>query len=104
MRRQNFCFLFLMALLTLLAGCINYDQNVEISTNGSGKMLMHYSLAQQLTAMMALGSQSNDKKENEMPFKIKEDEVRKDLQAKGVRVDKFETKTEGDQSHFYVSI
>jgi len=65
---------------------------------------MHYALAQQLTAMMALGDQSNDKKDNDMPFKIKEDEVRKDLDAKGVKVEKFETKTEGDQSHFYVTI
>jgi hypothetical protein len=107
MKKFTIRFFGIVGLLAIayLAGCINYDQDVEISSNGSGKMLMHYSLSQQLTAMMAMGDQSSGKKEdNQMPFKIKEDEIRKDLQAKGVKVEKFEQKTEGDQSHFYVTI
>jgi hypothetical protein len=86
-----------------LAGCINYDQQVELNSNGSGKMLIHYSLAQQLVGMMAMGQASGDQKKD-MPFKVNEPEIRKDLGVKGVRIDKFEQKTEGDQTHFYITV
>ena len=64
------------------------------------------SMAQQLVSMMQMGGQAagGDNKEQQMPFKIKEDEVKADLKAPGVKVEKFETKTEGDQQHFYVHI
>ena len=39
-----------------------------------------------------------------MPFKLKEEEVKADFTAPGVKVEKFETKTEGDQQHFYVHL
>jgi hypothetical protein len=107
MRKFTTRILGVLALLVFayLAGCINYDQDVQINENGSGKLIMHYSLPQQLTAMMAMGDQSTEKKEdNQMPFKITEDEVKKDLAAKGVKVEKFETKTEGDKNHYYVTI
>ena len=66
---------------------------------------MHYSIPQQLVAMMAMGGQSGDEgKKEEMPFKFKEDEIKSDLKAEGVRVEKFETKAEGDKQHFYVQV
>jgi hypothetical protein len=91
-------------LAVTLAGCINYDQQVDVNKNGSGKMIMHYSMAQQLVSMMSMGDQGGGGSDQEMPFKLKEEEVKKDLAAQGVKVDKFETKTEGDQQHFYVHI
>ncbi len=90
--------------LLLIAGCINYDQQMELNTNGSGKMVMHYSMAQQLVSMMQMGGSAGGEGDQEMPFKLKEDEVKADLAAPGVKVEKFETKTEGDQQHFYVHI
>jgi hypothetical protein len=97
---------FTCLILLLTAGCINYDQQMELNSNGSGKMVMHYSMAQQLVSMMQMGEGASGgaEKENEMPFKLKEDEVKKDLTAPGVKVEKFETKTEGDQQHFYVHL
>jgi hypothetical protein len=90
----------------LLGGCINYEETIELNSDGSGTMLMHYSMAQQLTAMMAMGGQgqTGSDKPPDFPFKIKEDEVKADLTAKGVKVQSFETKTENDQQHFYVKV
>jgi hypothetical protein len=86
-----------------IAGCINYEENVELKSDGSGKMTMHYSIAQQLFAMMQMGQNTGEKKD-EMPFKFKESEIRADLTAPGVTVEKVESKAEGDQQHFYVSL
>lgn len=96
--------LFLAALF--LAGCINYEQDVTLNANGSGKMLIHYSLAQQLVGMMAMGGQDSgeQKQDQEMPFKVTEADIRKDFSMKGVKVEKFEQKTEGDQAHFYITV
>jgi len=96
--------LFIVLLSSLLiAGCINYEENVELNKDGSGKMIMHYSIAQQLFAMMSMGQNTGEKKD-EMPFKFKESEIRADLTAPGVTVDKVESKAEGDQQHFYVNL
>ncbi len=101
---RTLCSFACLALL-LIAGCINYDQQLELNANGSGKLVMHYSMAQQLVSMMQMGGQAGGgDKEQQMPFKIKENEVKADLQSPGVKVEKFETKTEGDQQHFYVHI
>lgn len=101
---RTLCSFTCLALL-LIAGCINYDQQLELNANGSGKLVMHYSMAQQLVSMMQMGGQAGGgDKEQQMPFKVKEDEVKADLQSPGVKVEKFETKTEGDQQHFYVHI
>lgn len=94
--------LFLSTLF--VAGCINYDQEVQLNANGSGKMLIHYSLAQQLVGMMAMGGQEQGEKKPDMPFKVTEADIRKDLTVKGVRIDKFEQKTEGDQANFYITV
>jgi hypothetical protein len=70
-------------------------------------MIMHYSLSQQLVAMMSMGDQGGgggDDQSKDMPFKLKEEEVKADLQAPGVKVEKFETKTEGENQHFYVHL
>jgi len=66
-------------------------------------MTMHYSIPQQLFAMMQMGQDSGEKKE-EMPFKFKESEIKSDLAAQGVAVDKVEQKAEGDQQHFFVTL
>ena len=97
---------FTCLLLLLAAGCINYDQKMELNSNGSGKMVMHYSMAQQLVSMMQMGGAAGGESggDQEMPFKLKEEEVKADLAAPGVKVEKFETKTEGDQQHFYVHL
>jgi hypothetical protein len=100
---RTLCSFTCLALL-LIAGCINYDQTMELNSNGSGKLVMHYSMAQQLVSMMQMGGSAGGEKDQQMPFKIKEDEVKADLTAPGVKVDKFESKTEGDQQHFYVHI
>jgi hypothetical protein len=75
-----------------------------LNANGSGKMIVHYSLAQQLVGMMAMGNQSGGEQKQDMPFKVNESDIRKDLTAKGVRIDKFEQKTEGDRAHFYITL
>jgi hypothetical protein len=90
-------------LVLFFAGCINYEKEVDLNANGSGKMLIHYSLAQQLVGMMAMGGQQEGQKQ-EMPFKVNEADIRKDLTVKGVKVEKFEQKTEGDQTHFYITV
>jgi hypothetical protein len=97
---------FACLVLLLAAGCINYDQKMELNANGSGTMVMHYSMAQQLVSMMQMGGSAGAEGggEQEMPFKLKEEEVKADLNAPGVKVEKFETKTEGDQQHFYVHL
>lgn len=89
-----------------IAGCINYEQTTDVKANGGGSLIMHYSLSQQLVAMMQMGGQQggSDDKAKDMPFKLKEEEVKADLKAPGVTVNKFETKTEGDNQHFYVTI
>lgn len=94
--------LFLTALF--FAGCINYEQDVTLNANGSGKMLIHYNLAQQLVGMMAMGDPGAGDQKQEMPFKVKEADIRKDFSVKGVKVEKFEQKTEGDQTHFYITV
>jgi hypothetical protein len=109
MRLQNVPVgIWLTALLVLsIGGCINYDQTAEPKANGSGTLIMHYSLSQQLVAMMQMGGQQSggeEDKTKDMPFKLKEDEIKADLKADGVKVDKFETKTEGENQHYYVHI
>ena len=41
---RTLCSFTCLALL-LIAGCINYDQQLEMNANGSGKLVMHYSMA-----------------------------------------------------------
>lgn len=102
--RIRFSLIILVAFL--ITGCINYEEIIDLKSDGSGTLSMHYSLSQQLSAMMAMGGQAGGEgdKPPEFPFKLKESEVKADLQAKGVKVEKFETKTENDQQHFYVNI
>jgi len=101
---KNVKVFFLIVFAVLVAGCINYEEDIELNADGSGKMLMHYSIPQQLHAMMELGQDTQQDKQEEMPFKFKEAEIRADLQAPGVTVEKVESKAEGDQQHFYVYI
>ena len=73
---------FTCVLLLLAVGCINYDQKMELNSNGSGKMVMHYSMAQQLVSMMQMGGDAAGGEtggDQEMPFKLKEEEVKADL-------------------------
>jgi phosphatidylinositol mannoside-binding LppM-like protein len=100
---KKYKIVFVSILCLFIFGCINYDETVELNKDGSGKITMHYSIPQQLFAMMQMGQDSGEKKE-EMPFKFKESEIRSDLTAPGVTVDKVEEKTEGDQHHFYVTL
>jgi hypothetical protein len=97
--------LFLVILcVVFIAGCINYEENVKLNADGSGTVVMHYSIAQQLFAMMQMGESTAEKgKEDEMPFKFSEAEIRSDMNAPGVTVEKVESKAEGDQQHFYVT-
>jgi hypothetical protein len=106
MRNRRWLQLTLAVVVALgLAGCINYDQDLQLNPDGSGKLIMHYSLSQQLVSMMSMGGESQSSEGGkDMPFKLKEDEVRKDLEAPGVTVDKFETKTENELQHFYVHV
>ena len=102
-RTKIFCLILFTA---LLAGCINYEETISLNSDGSGTLLMHYSIAQQLYGMiqMSEGADQSGQKEDEMPFKFKEADVRKEMEAPGVTVEKFETKAEGDQQHFYVHL
>jgi LppM domain len=106
MKTNKIRFSLVILAVCLITGCINYEEVINLNSDGSGTLLMHYSLSQQLSAMMAMGGEAGggaDKPE-QFPFKLKESEVKADLQAKGVKVEKFETKTENDQQHFYVNI
>ena len=97
--------LLILLCAALIAGCINYEENISLNADGSGTVLMHYSVAQQLYAMMQMGDASAEQgKEDEMPFKFKESEIRADLTAPGVTVEKVESKAEGDQQHFFVHV
>ncbi len=94
-----------MVLAVLVAGCINYEEEITLNADGSGTMLMHYSIPQQLHAMMEMGGQDTGQdKSEEMPFKFKEAEIRADMNAPGVTVEKVESKAEGDQQHFFVNV
>ncbi len=95
--------LFILSLL-FLAGCINYEETLTLKSDGSGEMLMHYSISEQLSSMMALGGGQQEEGKNEMPFKFKENEIRAGLQAEGVQVKKIEMKAEGGQQHVYVTV
>ena len=101
---KNLRIFSLLVFAVLIAGCINYEEDIELNADGSGKMLMHYSIPQQLHAMMELGQDTQQDKKDEMPFKFKEAEIRTDLSAPGVTVDKVESKAEGDQQHYYVHV
>lgn len=106
MKTNRIRFGLVILVACLITGCINYEEVINLNSDGSGTLLMHYSLSQQLSAMMAMGGEAGGSgdKPPEFPFKLKESEVKADLQAKGVKVEKFETKTENDQQHFYVNI
>jgi hypothetical protein len=97
--------IFLLLMVGSLTGCINYDESITLNADGSGTMLMHYSIAQQLFAMMQMSEGSEQGQgEDEMPFKFKESEIRSGMSAPGVTVEKVESKAEGDQQHFYVHV
>ena len=104
MKRLKLFSIFLF--VALFAGCINYEENITLNSDGSGTMVMHYSIAQQLYAMMQMsqGTEQEGQKEDEMPFKFTDKEIREDMNAPGVTVEKVEQKAEGDQQHFYVHI
>ncbi len=95
--------LFVFSLL-FLAGCINYEEDLTLKNDGSGEMLMHYSISEQLSSMMALGGGQQQEGKDEMPFKFKENEIRDALRADGVQVKKVELKAEGGLQHVYVTV
>jgi hypothetical protein len=101
---KNLKIFCLLLFIIFVAGCINYEENIELNADGSGKMLMHYSIPQQLHAMMEMGQDTQQDKKDEMPFKFKEAEIRTDMAAPGVTVEKVESKAEGDQQHYYVHV
>ncbi len=95
--------LFVLSLL-FLVGCINYEEDLTLKNDGSGEMLMHYSISEQLSSMMAMGGGQQQEGKDEMPFKFKENEIRDALQADGVEVKKVEMKAEGGLQHVYVTV
>jgi hypothetical protein len=100
---RKYKIIFVLFVSLFIFGCINYEETVQLNQDGSGKLTMHYSIPQQLFAMMQMGQDSGEKKE-EMPFKFKESEIKSDLTAPGVTVEKVEQKAEGDQQHFFVTL
>lgn len=96
--------ILLVASLLFFAGCINYEEDLTLKSDGSGEMLMHYSISEQLSSMIAMSGGQQQEGKDEMPFKFKENEIRDALQADGVQVKKVEMKAEGGLQHVYVTI
>lgn len=74
--------LFAAAMLLLAAGCMDYDETIEIKKNGSGRIEMRMAMdTEALEEMKAMAGAFGA--EDQSPGDISEDEIRKQLKESG---------------------
>ena len=86
---KKLVYLFIALALLSFASCINYDNEITLNNDGSGKIHIHYWMAESMYNMM----KGQPPKEGEAPKAdpFSEEEVAKSYQGEGLKVSGFKT-------------
>ena len=88
-----------VALAASMAGCVNYDERIELNADGSGVVRMHLSIAEQLTGIQ--GSQKIEKEDDLLPGGSRQ-ELIADIERQGFKVRSLRAESVQGLRHFYV--
>ncbi len=92
---------FLLATLlmaAIAAGCVNYDERIELNADGSGVVRLHLSVSEQAIGMSGLPKPTN---EDEM-LPSPRAEMIADFEKQGFKVRSLRAESVGGLRHFYI--
>ena len=86
-------------MLTLLVvGCVNYDERIELNTDGSGVIRMHLSISEQ---MLHTRTKSKIEKESDL-LPMPQKELIADIEREGFEVRSLRAESSHGHRHFYL--
>jgi hypothetical protein len=88
------------ALVALAAGCVNYDERMELNPDGSGVVRMHIAVAEQV--INPAGAPKVEKEDELLPMPRKE--MIADIEKQGFTVKSLRAESTGGLRHFYIVI
>ncbi len=86
------------ALAALAAGCVSYDERIELNPDGSGVVRMHVTVAEQVIG--PAGKVSAEKEDDLLPMPRKE--MIADIEKQGFTVKNLRVESTGGLRHFYL--
>ena len=90
----------LLAAVALVAGCLEYDERIELNPDGSGVVRIHLTIAEQA---MALHGQAEAKSEADL-FPMPPGQFADELKAEKLEVLSLRAESKGGMRHFYIVI
>ncbi len=85
-------------LMLLVIGCVNYDERIELNTDGSGVIRMHLSISEQ---MLHTRGKSKIKKESDL-LPMPRKELIADIEKEGFKVRSLRVESSHGHRHFYL--
>jgi hypothetical protein len=85
----------LIALVLVIAGCIEYEEKVTLRHDGSGTMIVHYTISE---SMLNMG------KEGDVPLTFDKEEIEKELESENVKIEKIESYTDEGKRHIVTEL
>ena len=95
--RKAFC-LAALAGLMLAAGCVNYDERIEINPDGSGVVRMHLAVSEQAIGITGMPKPTTEDELLPSP----RPEMVADLERQGFKVKGLRAESAGGMRHFYI--
>ena len=90
----------LLAAVLLAAGCLDYDERIELNADGSGIVRIHLSISEQA---MGLAGQADVKDEADL-FPMPPAEFTAELKKEKLEVRSLRAESKGGMRHFYIVI
>ena len=92
---KKLAYLFIALALLSFASCINYDNEITLNNDGSGKIHIHYWMAESMYNMMKGAPPKEGEEPKADPFA--EEEVVKSYQGEGLSVSNFKTEPDTEK-------
>jgi len=91
-------------LICILAGCINYEEELWINKDGSGKVVMHYWTSEKLASLIEQ-KEKQAREEERVGLPFSEDQARRDLDIPDVlKVESFEKTVQKGYRHITITL
>ena len=96
MRRMSI--LVSVVLTALVAGCVDYDERIELNTDGSGVVRMHLAVSEQV---LRTGTPAKIEKEADL-LPIPRKDLIRDIEKEGFKVKSLRAQSSRGHRHFYL--
>ena len=87
--------LMLASFALLLSGCINYDETITLNPDGSGKMIVHYSISEETVTQM---------EDAETPLDFDKSEIEKEFVDRKAKLEDVKTYSEDNLRHIVMTV